>query len=269
MAGLITAFDLSTCSSSVIEGQVGRLGYSIPGPDSTIVQGAWDQPYTFPNYRVTGYRAPTMLPVGSWRSVGASQNAFFNETAVDELAHLAGADPLEFRLSHLTHDPSRQVLQRVAQMSNWGQTPAGRARGVAFCMSFGVPAAEVIEVEQSAEGLLITGAWAAVDVGIALDPGNLQAQVMGAMVFGLSAAIRGEITLAEGRVQQSTFWDYEPLRMPQMPDISVEILENLPKIRGAGEPGTPPAAPALGNAIFALTGQRLRDLPFNKTVTFA
>ena len=125
--GLISGFDLATCSSSVLEGQAGRLGYSIPGPDSTIVQGAWDQPYGFANYRVTGYRAPAMLPVGPWRSVGNSQNAFFSESAVDELAHLAGADPIEFRLKHLTHAPSRKVLDRVAEMANWGKVPAGRA----------------------------------------------------------------------------------------------------------------------------------------------
>ena len=107
-------------------------------------------------------------------------------------------------------------------------------------MSFGVPAAEVIEVENTTDGLRMTGAWAAVDVGIALDPGNLQAQVMGAMVYGLSAAIRGEITPAQGRVQQATFWDYEPLRMAQVPDIAVEVAENMPHIRAIGEPGPPP-----------------------------
>ena len=267
--GLITAFDLSTVSSSVIESQGGRLGFAIPGPDAAIVQGASDQPYTFANYRVTGYRAPAMVPVGSWRSVGNSQNVFFSESAVDELAHLAGVDPIEFRMSHLTHEPSRAVLQAVAEMSDWGNTPAGRARGVAFCIAFGVPAAQVIEVEDTGNGIRMTNAWAAVDVGIALDPGNLQAQVVGAMVYGLSAAIRGEITLAEGRVQQATFWDFEPLRQPQVPPIQVRVLENMPQIRGIGEPGTPPAAPALANAIFALNGQRLRAMPFNKTQSFA
>ena len=267
--GLITAFDLSTVSSSVIESQGGRLGFAIPGPDAAIVQGASDQPYTFANYRVTGYRAPAMVPVGSWRSVGNSQNVFFSESAVDELAHLAGVDPIEFRMSHLTHEPSRAVLQAVAEMSDWGNTPAGRARGVAFCIAFGVPAAQVIEVEDTGNGIRMTNAWAAVDVGIALDPGNLEAQVVGAMVYGLSAAIRGEITLAEGRVQQATFWDFEPLRQPQVPPIQVRVLENMPQIRGIGEPGTPPAAPALANAIFALNGQRLRAMPFNKTQSFA
>jgi len=176
---------------------------------------------------------------------------------------------VEFRLAHLTHDPSRKVLEAVREMSGWGAAPAGRARGVAFCISFGVCSAQVIEVMDSPEGIRITGAWAAVDVGVALDPRNIQAQVMGAMVFGLSAAVRGEITVKEGRVEQQTFWDYEPLRMPQIPQIEVRVLENLAEIRGIGEPGTPPAAPALANAIFALTGQRLRDLPLGKTVKFA
>lgn len=267
--GRLEAFDFATCSSSVVESQVGRLGYSVPGPDGAIVQGAWEQPYRIANHRVTGYRAPHMVPVGSWRSVGASQNAFFHETAIDELAHAAGIDPLEFRLRHIDHDPSRKVIEAVADMCGWGSTPPGRARGIAFCMSFGVPVAEVIEVENTPSGLRLTGAWAAVDVGTALDPGNIEAQVQGAMVYGLSAAMKGEITFADGMAEQTNFWDYEPLRLSQCPPIAVRILENLPHIRGIGEPGTPPAAPALGNAIFALTGERLRDLPFARAVTFA
>jgi isoquinoline 1-oxidoreductase subunit beta len=265
----IAAFDYASASSSVVESQVGRLGLSIPGPDATIVQGAWEQPYRFAHHRVTGYRAPAMVPVGSWRSVGASQNGFFHETAIDELAHLAKVDPFQFRLDQIDHEPSRKVLQAVADMSGWAMQTPNRAKGIAFCLSFGVPCAEVVEVEQTKVGLRITGAWAAVDVGIALDPRNIEAQVQGAMIYALSAAIRGEITFADGMAEQKTFYDYEPLRMPQVPMIKVQILENLPQIRGIGEPGTPPAAPALGNAIFALTGQRLRALPFAKNITFA
>ena len=245
------------------------MGYAIPGPDGAIVQGAWEQPYRFANHRVTGYRAPAMVPVGSWRSVGASQNAFFHETAIDELAHLAKADPLEFRLRQIDDDASRAVLSAVASLSNWGSPLPNRAKGVAFSMSFGVPCAEVIEVEQTAAGIRLTGAWAVVDVGIALDPRNIEAQVQGAMVYALSAAIRGEITFTDGRADQQTFYDYEPLRINQCPPIQVQVLENLHRIRGIGEPATPPAAPALGNAIFALTGQRLRDLPFAKSIPFA
>ncbi len=267
--GVVTAFDFATAASSVVQSQTGRLGYSIPGPDGTIVQGAWEQPYRFANHRVTGYRAPAMVPVGSWRSVGASQNAFFHETAIDELAYLAGADPLAFRLAQIDDAASRKVLEAVGEMSNWGTALPGRARGVAFCLSFGVPSAQVIEVMDTTAGLRMTGAWAAVDVGRALDPGNIEAQVQGAMVYGLSAAMRGEITFADGMAEQVNFWDFEPMRLPQCPPITVRILENQRSIKGVGEPGLPPAAPALGNAIFALTGQRLRDLPFAKAVTFA
>ncbi len=267
--GRIAAFDFGTCSSSVIESQGGRLGFSVPGPDGAIVQGAWEQPYRFAHHRVTGYRAPAMVPVGSWRSVGASQNAFFHESAVDELAHLAGADPVQFRLDHIDHGPSREVISAVAKLADWGRVAAGRAKGFAFCMSFGVPVAEVVEVEQGPSGIRITGAWAAVDVGVALDPRNIEAQVTGAMVYGLSAAVRGEITFADGMAEQRTFWDYEPLRMPQVPPMQVVVLQNLERIRGIGEPGLPPVAPALANAIFALTGQRLRGLPLAKAVAFA
>jgi isoquinoline 1-oxidoreductase beta subunit len=267
--GMVEAMDLSLAATSVVESQVGRLGWSMPGPDATIVQAAWDQPYAFPNYRVTGYRPPVMAPVGSWRSVGASQNAFFQDSAIDELAHRAGVDPLLFRLRQMNHIPSIKVVEAVAEMSNWGNVPPNRARGVAYCLSFGVPAAQVIEVEDSPDGIRLTNAWAAVDVGTALDPRNIEAQVQGALIYGLSAAIRGEITFDGGAAQQLNFWDYEPLRLREAPPIAVRILENGEKIRGIGEPGTPPAAPALANAIFALTGQRIRELPLNNTVTFA
>jgi isoquinoline 1-oxidoreductase subunit beta len=166
-------------------------------------------------------------------------------------------------------EASRKVLEAVAEMSNWGTVAPGRARGVAFCLSFGVPSAQVIEVMDTPDGLRLTQAWAAVDVGRALDPGNIEAQVQGAMVYGLSAALRGEITFADGMAEQVNFWDFEPMRLPQCPPITVRILENQSNIRGVGEPGLPPAAPALGNAIFALTGQRLRTLPFAKAISFA
>jgi len=155
-------------------------------------------------------------------------------------------------------------------MAGWGGAlPEGHARGVAFCLSFGVPCAEVIEVAQTAAGIALVAAHAAVDVGVALDPRNIESQVQGAMVFGLSAAISGEITFAKGRAEQQNFWDYQPLRLNQCPPITVRVLESGDRIRGIGEPGTPPAAPALANAIFALNGLRIRQLPLNRAVAFA
>ncbi len=267
--GQISAFDFSTAAPSIMASLSGRLGLPAAGPDATLAQAAWEQPYTFPAYRIRAYRAAPGVPLGFWRSVGASQNTFFHESAVDELARLAKLDPLEFRLRHITHDPSRKVLEAVADMSGWATPRPGRALGLAFAISFGTPTAEVVEVEDTPDGIRITGAWAAVDVGVALDPGNIAAQVSGAMVFGLSAAMRGEITFAEGRVEQQNLFDYEPMRLSQCPDIQVRVLESGGHIRGIGEPGTPPAAPALANAIFALTGQRHRDLPLSRAVTFA
>lgn len=267
--GAIESFGLAIAAPSIMETFGERFGIPMAGPDSTLSQGAWEQPYTFPNYRITTHRAPRTVPLGFWRSVGASHNGFFHDCAVDELAHLAGADPLAFRLQHLTHAPSRAVLDAVAEMSGWGNPRPNRALGVAFCLSFGVPTAEVIEVEDTPDGIRLTGAWAAVDVGTALDPRNIEAQVSGGMVFGLSAAINGQITFADGQVEQQNYWDYEPLRLHQCPEIQVRILESGGKIRGIGEPGTPPAAPALANALFALTGTRARTLPLSGSFRFA
>ncbi len=267
--GLPSAFDLELATLSVFESQMGRIGMSMPGPDVSIVQAAWDQPYAIPNYRVTGYRTPVMLPVGSWRSVGASQNGFFHECIMDELALAAGVDPIEMRLRLIEHGPSRKVVEAVAEMSDWGaELPAGHGRGIAFVLSFGVPVAEVIEVAATANGLRLVNAWAAVDVGTALDPGIIESQVQSGINFGLAAAIMGEIEVRDGQVQQDNFHAYDAIRINQAPPISVRILENGARIRGIGEPGLPPAAPALGNAIYAATGRRIRELPFAKHVRF-
>lgn len=268
--GMPEAFSLDLAAASVIESQYGRIGLWVPGPDISIVQAAWDQPYGIPNYRVTGYRAPVTIQLTSWRSVGASQNGFFHESAIDEIAHAADADPLQMRLSMMTDETSRKVLEAVAEMSDWGsEVPAGHGRGVAFVMAFGVPAAEVIEVADTPTGIRIVKAFAAVDVGIALDPRNIEAQVQSGLNFGLAAAITGEITIRDGIVEQSNFHNYDSIRMSQAPPIDVRILENGTKIRGIGEPGTPPAAPALANAIFAATGKRIHELPLHKHVKFA
>ena len=174
------------------------------------------------------------------------------------------------RLDMMDHDASRKVLEAVREMSDWGAPlPHDHGRGVAFVLSFGVPTAQVIEVVNTEKGIKITKAWAAVDVGIALDPRNIEAQVFGGMNFGLAAAMMGEITVANGEVQQTNFHNYNSIRIHQAPTVDVKVLENGKKIRGIGEPGVPPAAPALANAIFAASGKRIRELPLNKKVKFA
>ncbi|MEM8814609.1 MAG: molybdopterin cofactor-binding domain-containing protein [Pseudomonadota bacterium] len=264
-----SALDLSLAAPSVFESQFSRLDMPTMGPDISIVQSAWDQPYGIPNHRVTGYRAPVMLPVSSWRSVGASQNGFFHESIVDELAHAAGKDPLDFRLEMLTDEVSRGVIEAVATLSDWGAPLSpGRGKGMAFVLSFGVPTAEVVEVVDTPNGIRVLNVWAAVDVGTALDPKNIEAQLQSGINFGLSAAIMSEITLSNAEIEQSNFHNYDALRLAQAPNIEVQVLENGHRIRGIGEPGTPPAAPALGNAIFAATGQRIRELPFKRHVRF-
>ena len=253
---------------SVAASSLGRLmGFAPGGPDKEHVAGAFDQPYKIPNHRIEGYLTDLAVPLGFWRSVGASVNAFMYDSFVDEMAHAAGADPLAFRLAMAQdeHMPSAKVLEAVRDMSGWtGQTPDNIGRGVAFSLSFGMPVAQVIEVEDKDGEIVITKAWIACDPGVALDPGNLQAQLMGGMMYGLSAAAYGEITFAEGEAEQLNFPDYDAMRMHTAPAVEVKILENNPHITGAGEPGTPPSMPALANALFDLTKQRARELPLIK-----
>ena len=268
--GRVETMDLSIAMPSVMASQMGRQGQPVPGPDSQIVAGAWNAPFAIPNHRVTGYRAPELAPISSWRSVGASSNGFFYNAALDELFHAAGADPLEERL-RLCDDPlARQVLEAVAEMSSWdGPLGEGRGRGVAFVQSFGVRCAEVVEVSQGDRGLNIDKVWVAAEVGRVVDPVNFENHVQGAVVWGLGHAMNCEITYADGRAEQSNYHAFEGMRMWQTPEIMVRGLENGERVTGVGEPPVPPAAPALAGAIFAATGKRLREMPFSKFVTFA
>lgn len=267
--GQITAYDLSIAAPSVIANQMGRLGLSVPGPDAQIVAGAWDQPFAIPNRRVTGYRAPQMVPISSWRSVGASHNGFFHDCFLDELIVEAGMDVLEERIRLADHDLARKTLETVGEMANWGsELGPNRGRGVAYCMSFGVHCAQVIEVTATDAGIKIDKVFCAAEVGKIIDPVNFENQAKGAIIYGLHHAMNCEITYADHMPQQTNFHDYEGMRMYQCPEIVLKGLENGDQVRGIGEPPTPPAAPALANAIFATTGQRIRELPLSKHVDF-
>ncbi len=267
--GTATALSAKIAAPSVTRSAMQRMaGFAPPGPDKGHVEGVFDQPYAIPNYRVQGHLTDIAVPVGFWRSVGNSFNGFFHESFIDELAHAAGADPLEFRISLIRpeHEPSAKVLEAVRDMSGWaGATPDGVGRGVAFTYSFGTPVAEIIEVRDEDGTIRITNAWIACDPGTALDPGIIEAQMISGLIYGLSAAVQGEITFSGGEVDQFNFPDYDALRMHNAPRIEVRILENNHLMGGIGEPGTPPAAPALANALFDLTGIRARELPLNKS----
>ncbi len=247
------------------------MGQDPVGPDRELGAGGFDQPYAIPNYRFGTHIADARLPVGFWRSVSASFNGFMFDSFLDEMAHAASADPLAFRLAAMgnEHEPSRKVLEKVGDMCSWtGQTRAGVGRGVAFTSSFETPVATVVEVIDEGGKIRVNKVWTACDVGVALDPSIIKAQLSGAAIFGLSAAIFGEITLAEGEVEQFNFYDYDLLRMHNSPSFEIEILQNKPFVSGIGEPGTPPAIAALANAVFDLTGERPRELPLAKTFDF-
>ena len=268
--GEVDSYDLKIAYPSVTASQLGRQNLSIPLlPDVAIVAGAWDQPFKIPNYRVTGYRAPEMVPVSSWRSVGASSNGFLHDCFLDELIYAAGADPLKERIRLCWHEPSRKVLEAVGEMSNWGSDLGkDRGRGVAFTLSFGVPVAEVVEVTHTPRGIRIDNVFVALDVGKVLDPENFTNQVQGGVIWGLGHAMNAAITYRDGIAEQTNYHAFEGMRLYQTPKIAVRPLPSDGEIRGIGEPAVPPAAPALANAIFAATGKRIRELPLNRQIGF-
>jgi isoquinoline 1-oxidoreductase beta subunit len=232
--------------------------------DGAAVAALRDLPYDIPNVRIEWVEKDFGVPVGFWRSVGASQNAFVVETFVDELAHLAGRDPYEYRRELLGKAPRhRGVLELAASRAGWGSPlPAGHGRGIAVCFSYGSYAAHVAEVSVDAEGAVrVHRVVCAIDCGIAVNPDQVRAQMEGGLVYALTAVLHGEITLDAGRVQQTNFHTYPLLRLAQTPVTEVHIVESSEAPGGLGEPGVPTVAPAVGNAIFAATGRRVRRLP--------
>ena len=233
------------------------------GVDPTSTEGVADSPYEFPNMNVTLHTVNPGVPVLWWRSVGHSHTAFVMETMIDELAAAAGQDPVAYRRSLLAkHANVVRVLDLAASKSGWGSpAPAGRARGVAVHESFGSICAQVAEVSLNGSEIRVHKVTAAYDCGLVVNPLTVEAQLQSAIAFGLSAALFGEITLKDGRVEQSNFHDYRVLRMNEMPLVEVHLVPGGDRPTGAGEPGTPPVAPAVANALFALTGKRARALP--------
>ena len=268
--GVPHAVRMQIASPSVNASIMRRLGASSPLSDPSIVKGAADQPYDIAHYQVLGYAPELNVPVGLWRSVGASYNGFFHECFLDELAAAGNIDPLIMRLNMTRNFPVAQtVLNALRQFSGWdAPCPKGQARGVAMTLSFGAYVAQVVEVSGAADALRVERVHCVVNPGVALDPGNIEAQMQSGIIFGLTAAMFGEITFADGAVQQSNFHDYPILSLAQTPDIRVKIVQQGDQPQGIGEPGTPPIKPALANAIFALTGQRIREYPLNKWVRF-
>jgi len=235
------------------------------GKDESGFEGIADSPYlpNVPARLVTMHSPPTPVTVQWWRSVGNSHTAFAMESFVDELAHAAKRDPLELRRELLKGATQHlKVLEAAADRAGWGKpAPSGVGRGIAVHGSFGSVAAQVAEVSVERDRIRVHRVVCAIDCGTAVNPAGVAAQLESAVVFGLSAALYGEITFREGRVQQSNFHDYRPLRLFEMPVVEVHIVPSTERPSGVGEPGVPPIAPAVANAVFAATGQRLRRLP--------
>jgi isoquinoline 1-oxidoreductase subunit beta len=272
--GLPVALDGMIATPSIMRSVIRRnmpsIGDAPLGPDKAITDGAFNQPYAIPNMSVRGIDVDMLIPVSFWRSVGNSSNAFFHECFMDEVAVAAKLDPVAMRLKLMADYPAAaKAIEKVAAMSSWGTNTPGHAKGLAFCLSFGGWVAQVVEVTDTPSGIKLTNLWCAADIGLALDPEIIKAQIVSGAIYGLSAAMNQEITFADGMVEQKTYFDFEPMRIQQAPKFHVEILENAPHMGGVGEIGTPPAAPALANAIFALNGKRIRTLPLSKEVTFA
>ena len=239
------------------------------GLDPDAVEGAKEPPYDLPNILVDYVRQePPGIQTAFWRGVGPTHNIFVVESFIDELAAAANQDPLEYRLALLGKSPrAKRVLELAAEKSGWGQKlPAGRGRGLSVQHVFGTYLSEVAEVEVAKDGSVeVKRVVCAVDCGQVVNPDTVRAQLESGVIFGITAALYGEITLKDGRVEQSNFDNYRMLRMDEAPKIEVHIVESLEAPGGMGEPGTSALAPAVANAVFAATGKRLRKLPLDAT----
>ncbi len=273
--GMPSAWYSKVAGPSITKQYVSRLNPMMANdqPDKTNVEGTTFLPYSLPLMRVDHATVSVGVPVGFWRSVGHSSNAFFTECFVDECAGAAKIDPIEYRKRLLAEslDPQAKrftaLLDAVAAASGWSKPLEARpgvkvARGVAIAESFKSIVAEVAELEIDSKNVIrVTKVWAAVDCGVCVDPLNTKAQIASGIIFGLTAALKGQIDIENGQVKQSNFGSYPMLTMAQTPEILVQIVNSGAEMGGIGEVGTPPIAPAVVNAIFAASGKRVRSLP--------
>jgi isoquinoline 1-oxidoreductase subunit beta len=224
-----------------------------------------DSPYDFANRKITFHLAETDIPIVWWRSVYSSTTAFGQECFTDELAHAANIDPLAFRLETMAHAPRfAKVLQTLAKQSDYHKKlPDNQAIGIAVARSFGTIVAHAITISKQGKGIKIEKIVSVIDCGMTVNPDNVKAQTEGNIVMGITAAIKNGITFKNGVAEQSNFDKYNVMRINEMPKVEVYIIENQEEPGGCGEPGLPPIAPALCNAIFNLTGKRIRTLPFD------
>ncbi|MDA8431323.1 MAG: xanthine dehydrogenase family protein molybdopterin-binding subunit [Geobacteraceae bacterium] len=262
--GLPLAWQLRIVGQSIIAGTPFEAAMIKDGIDGTSVEGAATTPYAIPNLQVELHSPKNQVPVLWWRSVGHSHTAFVMESFLDELAHAVGQDPYQYRRRLLAKHPrTLKVLETAAKKAGWGRPlPSGHGRGIAVHESFGSFVAQVAELSVDSTGhIKVHRVVCAVDCGRIVNPDTIKAQMESGIVFGLSAALYGAITLKAGRVQQGNFDDYPLVRMSAMPQVEVHIIASNEPPGGVGEPGVPPIAPAVANALFAASGARLRSLP--------
>ena len=263
--GLPVAWKHTLVGQSILAGTPFEAAMVKDGIDQTSVEGVVDSPYleAVRARHVSLHSPRNEVPVLWWRSVGHTHSAFAVESMIDEIAHAAGQDPLRFRAAMLKQKPRHlHALELAAEKAGWGsRPPEGRARGIAVHESFGSIVAEVAEVSVEGKRIRVHEITCAVDCGLAVNPLGIEAQVQGAIAFGLGPVLHSEITLKDGRVQQGNFHEYEVLRLDEMPRVSVHLVASEAKMGGIGEPATAPVSAAVANAVFALTGQRLRSLP--------
>ncbi len=270
--GMPTALQITSAGDAItprwMERGLPMLAGPVDTPDKTASEGLFDLPYGIANQHIAHVATRNGVPVGFWRSVGHSHNAFFSESFIDELAHEAKRDPVAYRLALLKDAPRHQaVLKLAAQKADWPgfgavrTLPPGRARGIALHESFGSIVAQAVEVSLVGGKPRVHRVVCAADVGSVVNPGIVAQQMEGAVIFGLSAALFGRIDIEGGVVRQNNFPSYPVLTLAEAPLIETYLVASTRPPGGVGEPGTPPIAPALANALFALTGKRLRELP--------